>query len=592
MKLTLQYVLLTFLLANSACSFKDNAKNSESPSPRKRILLAMNDDVKSADPATANDVVSSELIGHIFEGLLGFSYLGNMGTWEPVLAESVPQVSPTQKSFVFKLKKGVLFQDDPAFPGGKGREVVAEDFVYSFKRMGDPRLSSPNVWMLEGVIEGFQNWKLEMEASSPDKRDELFQRPIKGLTAVDKHTLKIDLVEPNPQFFSILSMNHTTVVAREVVEKYGPEMAIHPVGTGAFRLKEWIKGSKIVIEKNPSYHGSNYPSEGSALAKSRNLLKDAGKALPIVDEISWDIIKEEQPRWLKFMNGELDETTLPKDHFSEAIGADGELKPELSARGFKLHKAMSLTSWWIEFNMKDPILGKNPKLRKALGYAFDRARGLNLLYNNRGMLADAPFPPVLDNLVQIKPFPYSLNLDKARALLSEAGYPGGKGLQPLVFDLRAPGTTPRQLGELIADNFSKIGVKVQIMANSFPEALEKLRTSRFQMILGGWAGDYPDPENFLQNFYSENAAPGPNSSNFMNKEYDSLYREIRPLTPSPLRSQKISRMVEILTEEAPVVYFFHSMDYRLSNSRLLNFQPNLLLYGIGKYLDVAESQKP
>ncbi len=592
MRLKYCSLALTLVVAGFIGCTKKTGTDIKTQSTEPKVLrLAFSDDVKSADPATASDIISGEMIGHIFDGLLSFSYLGEMGRWEAALAESVPEIKTGQKSFVFKIKKGVLFHDDPAFKDGIGREVVAQDFVYSMKRIGDPRVVSPNSWMLDGVIEGFREWKNEMEAAPANKRDEIFEKPIKGLTAVDSHTLKIDLTDTMPQFFSILSMTHTSVVAREVVEKYGTTVASHPVGTGPFKLKEWVRGSKILLEKNPKFREELYPKDGTDLAKTKGLLARAGQKIPFVDQVSWDIIKEEQPRWLKMMAGTLDETTLPKDYFSDTIGANGDIKPELAAQGFKLHKAMSLTSWWLEFNMKDPVLGKNAKLRKALAHAFDRKRALEILYNNRGVLADAPFPPSLEPMLKSQSYPYEFNIEKAKSLLKEAGFPDGKGLAPIVFDLRGPGTTPRQLGEFIMDAYEKIGVKVQIMANSFPEALEKLRTSRFQMILGGWAGDYPDPENFLQNFFSENAAPGPNSSNFNNKEYDKLYKEIRPMAPSVERSAKISKMVDILTEEAPIVYFFHSMDYKITHGRLQNYQPNLLHYGIGKFLDLETAAR-
>lgn len=581
------FSIFFFLCLLVACSPK--TQKSDQP---KILNLSFGDDVKSADPAQANDVVSAELNGHIFEGLLEFSYLGDLGEVEPALAETVPEFKQDTRELKFRIRKGVKFQDDPAFPEGKGREVTAADFVYSFKRVGDCREQSANSWMFDGMIEGFKQWREACENAPAEKRSEAFESPVSGLKALDSHTLMIKLSEPNPNALSILAMTHASVMAREVVEKYGPEIVTHPVGTGPFRLKEWLKGTRITVEKNPTYHGDTYPNAGNNEARQNGLLLAAGKKLPLVDGIHWHIVKEEAPHWLKLMAGQIDEGGIPKDNFAEAIGPDGNLSSALASKGFKLHKALSMTSWWIEFNMKDAVLGKNAKLRQALALAFDRSRALNLLYNGRGIIADGPFTPTLEGGSKLKPFPWTYNLEAAKAKLAEAGFPDGKGLPELTFDLRGPGTTPRQLGELMQENFSKIGVKLKILANSFPEALEKAKTSRFQIMLGGWAGDYPDPENYLAQFYTGNLAPGPNSANFQNPEYDKLYLELKTQPRGPEREKKIIRMVEILSAEVPAIFFFHSMDFRLSSPRLLNFKPHPLLYGIGKFLDLDPSKTP
>ena len=555
------------------------------------VHFSMGDDVKSADPATSNDTISAEFMGHIFEGLLGFTYLGKLGAVEPVLAESMPIFSNQNKTIKFRIKRDVFFQDDPAFPEGKGRAVTAADFVYSIKRLGDPTVSSPNWWMFDGAVDGFNEWRDAIEKAPADKRKELFEAPVKGLVDENTNTLVFHLKRSYPQILPILAMTPTAVVAREVVEKYGPEIINHPVGTGPYHLTEWIRGSKIIVEKSPKFRKEFYPAVGSDEDRQAGLLVAAGKAVPFLDAIHWDVIKEEQPRWLKFRSGQLDESGIPKDNFSDAIDATGGLNKDLASKGFVLHKAMSLTSWWLEFNLKDPVLGKNVKLRKALALAFDRARALELLYNNRGILAQSPIPTTLEGGSSLPAYPYEYNLEKAKALLAEAGFPEGKGLPQLTFDLRGPGTTARQLGELLADNYSKIGVKLAILANSFPEALEKSKTSRFQIMLGGWAADYPDPENFLQLFVSSNAAPGTNSSNFKNKTYDDLYEQMRTMLPSAARETKIKKMVEILTNEMPVAFFFHAVDYRISRKWLKNYHPHLLLYGLGKYLDVDTAEK-
>lgn len=554
--------------------------------PKKILNFSISDDVKSGDPANFNDVISAGVMGNIFDGLYGFKYLGKMGAIEPVLAEALPVYSDKNKTLTIKLKKGILFQDEAAFENGKGREVTADDVIYSFKRIGDPSGTSTNWWMFDEMIVGFNEWRSAVSKAKPEDKVSTFNKPIPGLLSSDPNTIVIKVTKPYPQLMDILSMNPTAVVAREVVEKYGPDIINHPVGTGPFKLKEWVRGSKIVIERNPTYRQDLYPSEATEEEKAHGLLEAAGKKMPFVDELQYDIIKEEQPRWLMFKSGQLAEAGIPKDNFKEAIGADGNISAELSQDGVSLHKVMSLTSWWLEFNLKDPVLGKNKNLRKAIAFAFDRAKALTLLYNDRGVLSSGPVPPAVEGGSNPPPFPYTLNLVKAKKALADAGFPNGKKLEPLTLDLRGPGQTARQFGELLQSNLAAIGIKLNVIANSFPEALEKAKTSRFQIMLSGWAADYPDPENFLALWYGPNEAPGNNSSNFHNKEFDKLYTQIRIQMPGPDREKAVRRMSQILMDEVPGVYFFHAMDYSVTRNWLKNYQPHLLLYGLGKFMDI------
>lgn len=583
------FSLLTFLMFVNffGCTPKKSVESNE-----KIVRISMGDDPKGADPAQVSDVVSAEFTGLIFEGLLQFSYLGPAGEVEAALAESLPILQDGDKTLVFRIKKDVRFQDDPAFLDGKGREINAHDFVYSFKRLADPSLLSPNWWMFDGMIVGLNEWREALKNAKPEDRQAIWDQAIAGLHANDTHSLSLRLTRPYPQIFQILAMTHASVVAREVVQRYGEEIVNHPIGTGPFKLKTWTRGSKIELVKNPNYRSNKYPEIGTQEERSEGLLEASGKKFPFLDGVDIHIFKEEQPRWLSFLSGKLDITGIPKDNYVDTIDASGQIKSELYEKGFRLQKSLSLTTWWIEFNLKDAFLGKHPKVRRALAHAFDRSRALELLFNNRGVLAGGPITPTLEGGDGLSQTAFVFDLEKAKKLLAEAGFKDGKGVPELSFDLRGPGTTNRQLAELLQENFSKLGIKMKIIGNSFPEALSKLKEARFQIMLGGWAADYPDPENFLQLFYSPNAAPGPNSSNFKNAEYDRLYEKIRTQRPSPDRVVSIRRMNQILQEEMPVVFFYHSTTYAVYREWLKNYKTHEFLYGSQKYWDLdLESQK-
>ncbi len=581
---TISFLLVAFFIVG--CT--DDRRAAEDAS-NKTLRLSFTEDVKTSDPALASDTLSAELIGNIYEGLLRFSYLGPAGQIEPALAKSLPVIRDKDQTLVFHLRTGILFHNDGCFPNSRGREVNAQDFVYSLKRLGDPRLSSPNWWMLDGMIKGLNEWREKLSTAKGDDSDRIFNEEVEGLKATGSHILQFKLTKPYPQFLQILSMTHASVVPRECVEKYKEEFSYRPVGTGPFQIVDWKRGSKIIAKKNPTFHEDFYPSVGDDEERKEGLLQAAGSPLPFVQEIQWDILKEEQPRWLKFLSGGLDVSLIPKDNFSDVINASGELKNDYKEKGFRLRKDLSLTTWWIEFNNKDALLGKNKKLRMAIAHAFDRGTALRLLHNDRGILASGPVTPTLEGGDQVNPYPYDFNLEKARKLLAEAGYPEGKGLPPLRYEMRGPNTLQRHLAEFFQKNLKEIGIQLEVNANSFPEALTKAKEGRFQIMLGGWAADYPDPENFFQNFYSKNQAPGPNTAAFVDAEYDRLYERIRTQKPGPDRMQAFQRMNQILQEDIPVIFFFHSMTYTMYRSWVLNFKQTEFLYGQGRYLDLDPS---
>jgi oligopeptide transport system substrate-binding protein len=545
---------------------------SQPQDPHKKVVqLAIKDDVKNADSTQIFDQVSAEFAAHIFEGLMGYVYDGSENHVAPRLAAQEPKISSGGKIYTFELRKDLRFQDSEVFEGGKGRIVRSSDFVYTIKRLADPRTGSSNWWSFDGMIDGLNSWRNAIEKAPDNKtRDRLFENPVAGLSAPNPTTLVLKLTKAYPQLRFILSMPHAAPVAFEAVKFYGPDIINHPVGTGPFKLKEWIRGSQIVVERNANFREVIF----------------RGRKIPSLDEIRFEIIKEEQPAWLKFLSQKLDESLIPKDSFSDAIDASGEISPKLKEKNIALYKNQSLTTWWLEFNLKDPILGKSLKLRQALACAFDRARALSLLYNNRGLLSDGPLPPSIEGSNMAPPYPYNYNLERAKTLLSEAGYPNGKGLPDFSFDLRGPSTTNRQLGELVRDNFQKIGVHLNIIANSFPEAVEKQKRARYQIMLGGWMGDYPDPENFMQLFYSPNFAPGSNSSNFKNAQYDALYNQIRTQLPGSKRAAVVGQMVQILQKEAAVAFFYHQVDYKLVQSWVLDYIPKLMPMGPTQYWDL------
>jgi oligopeptide transport system substrate-binding protein len=570
------------VLAISGCTKK------VSLDPTNTFYTSSTAKIKGLDPAFADDLYSGMETMRIYEGLLQYKYLKRPYQLEPCLAEAMPTISKDGKTYTFKLKKGVVFQDDKAFKAteGKGRELVAEDFVYSYKRLADPKLNSPMWWLFDGKIEGLNEWR--DAAQKAGKTD--YALPVSGLRAVDASTLEIKLKTRSYQFIFALAMPASGVVAKEVVEEYGAEFLNHPVGTGAFKLGEYNPSSKIVYLKNPTFRKEVYPSEGEPGDEKLGLLADAGKPLPLVDKIVMTVHVESQPQWLNFMQGNLDVAPIPKDNFAQAIsGPDKELNAEMKAKGIVLFKEPSLDITHTSFNMTDPVVGKNKLLRQAISTAINVPEEVELFYNGRAISAEGPIPPGLAGYSESLKNPYKVySLEKAKELLKKAGYPDGKGLAPLEY-LSLADTTARQMTEYFQKAMKAIGIEVKVQTFSWPEFQQSLKNKKGQMWSFAWGADYPDAENFLQLFYSKNGTPGPNDSNYSNPAFDKLYEKSLTMNDSAERTALYQKMASIVVEDTPWVFGVHRVTFGLTHPWMKNYKPHEFNHGMSKYYRIDTS---
>ena len=512
---------------------------------------------KGLDPQLADDLYAGRATGLVYEGLLQYHYLKRPYVLIPALADGMPDISQDGLTYTFKIKKGVLFQDDPSFKStqGKGRELVAEDFVYSFKRLADPKLRAGSWWIFDGRIAGLNDWR-----DLADKKGQAdYKLSVEGLKAVDRYTLQIRLVKRLSQFSYFLAMPAAFVVPREAVEHYGLEFQNHAVGTGPFRLVNFQGSSKIVYVKNPTFRKEYYPSEGAPGDEAKGLLKDAGKELPLAEKFVLNIVVEEQPRWLNFLAGKFDQVELPKDVYGKAITPNKEIAPDLKAKGISLVLVPQLEVVRDSFNMEDPVLGKNKTLRQAISLAIDSEKMGQLFFGGMVELAQGIIPPGLNGNDPAYKNPLrQYNISKAKELLAKAGYPGGKGLAPIDY-LSLSDSNSRQKSEFMQKSLSEIGVQLNVSSLTWPDFQEKIKNKKGQMWQWGWGADYPDAENFLQMFYSKNISPGPNDANYINPEFDKFYEQALNLMDGPQRTQLYKKMLMIMNEDVPYVPHYHRL---------------------------------
>ena len=584
----IQRLIATLLVLGTACSFFACTMKSKLDPPNTIHTYSIAK-IKGLDPIFADDLYSGQEVGRVYEGLLQYHYLKRPYILIPHLAEILPEVSSDGKMLTFHLKKGVLFQDDPSFKatGGKGREMTAEDVVYSWKRLADPKLSSSGWWIFDGKIIGLNEWRnASSKAGSTD-----YSQAVEGLRALDRYTVQIKLIQRSAQFLYFLAMPFSAIVPREAVDTYGKEFLNHPVGTGPFKLQEFNPSSKLVWVKNPTYRRELYPSEGEPGDKEAGLLEDAGKPLPLSDKVIVQIIIESQPQWLNFLAGKLDSSSIPKDNFSQAITASKELTLELKAKGIHLIKAPDVDITHESFNMSDPLMGKNKLLRQALSLAYDQEEVIKLFYNGRAIAAQGPIPPGLAGYDPDFTNPYrQFNVAKAKDLLAKAGYPGGKGLPPIEYATIADSTS-RQMNEFLERSLSAIGVSLKVNSYSWPEFNAAIKNRKGQMWGYAWGGDYPDAENFLQLFYSKNSSPGPNDSNYSNPEFDKLYEKSLTLQDTPERTALYRQMAKIVIEDCPWIFGSYRLAYVLVQPWLKNVKVHDFDHGRIKYYRVDASLK-
>lgn len=558
-------------------------RSQESAGSKNTIFLPVIERIKGLDPAQSSDLYSNLQVAQIYDGLYQYHYLKRPYVLETNLAEAMPEYSEGGRVVTIKIKKGVLFQDDPCFKesGGKGRELVAEDFVYSWKRLADPKVQSTGWWIFDGKIVGLNEWR--ETAQKADKAD--YTTQVEGLQATDRYTIKVKLIEPSYMFLYYLAMPFAFVVPKEAVAHYDKDFMRSPVGTGPFIYdrSESNLNAKLVFKRNPTYRPVFYPSEGEPGDKEKGLLEDTGKQLPFADELIYTVFVEDQPQWLNFMAGKLDASGIPKDNYQQAISPGKELTEEMKTKNLVLIKSPELDITHETFNMADPIIGQNKLLRQAISLAYNIDSAIELFYNGRAVPAQGPVPPGLEGYDPLYKNPYrQFNLEKAKELLAQAGFPEGKGLAPIEH-LSPASSTSRQFAEYFSKSLAAIGLQVKISQFTWPEFQAALKNKKGQMWGYAWSADYPDAENFLQLFYSKNASPGPNDSNYSNPEFDGLYEQSLKLQNSPERTELYKKMVAIVTEDCPWIFGVHRLAFQLTHPWLKNLKIHDFEHSRAKY---------
>lgn len=501
------------------------------------------------------------------------------------------------------------------------RELKADDYIYEIKRLANPKINSPIYGLMSDYIIGFREYGKTLPLSS--SFIDLRQYPLEGVVKIDDYTYQIRIKGLYPQFLFWLAMPFFAPVPWEVDRFYHePDMDDnnlsfdwYPVGTGPFLMAENNPNSRMILAKNPHYRAVYFPKEGSLKDEQKGYLKHAGELLPLIEKAVYTLEKESIPRWNKFLQGYYDTSGISTDSFDKAIQITStgmaSLSPDMEAKGMRLVQQVEPSIYYLGFNMLDNVVGgkseRARKLRQAISIAVNYDENIAIFLNGRGEPAQGPIPPGIfgyrEGAEGINPYVYRWKGDKpqrrsieiARALMRQAGYPGGKNPATghaliLHYDVPVSGG-PDDKAQLnwMQKQFARIGIALDIRATQYNRFQEKMRSGNAQLFSWAWNADYPDPENFLFLLYGGNgkvAHGGENAANYNNPNYDRLFNLMKNRSNDETRQALIDQMVEIVRHDAPWAWGIYSESLVLSQQWVSPVKANTISQNTLKYMAI------
>lgn len=568
---------LVLLITLSACGNEESGGEG--------IRLAVGGKVVSLDPAFAADTASQRMCAALFDTLLEYEYPALPYRLRPGMLAAMPEISADGFELHCTLRDDLFFVPDECFDDSvpEERRVTSADVVFSFLRIADGRNHTANYSLIRGKIAGIDDF-YRKTSNLPKGDDSCYNDAVEGFRIINDREFVIRLTRPDQRFLYVLAIPAMGIVSRKACLYYG-DISEHPVGSGPFRLEEWIREYKISLLRNPDYRLQYFPEAEN--------LNDRSRPLPLAERIECFCIRQNQSAWLLFLQGGLDVFPLARENADVVVNLeDGSVAciPELAAKGIEPLRSPALEIQYIGFNMSDPVLGSNVLLRRALSMALNRGR-LAEFYENLVQPAGSPLPPGVPEMPEGFFSPWCVYDPAAAAeLLVAAGYPGGKDPATgrslhLTLDLNGNSAQHRQTGEIFASDMAKIGVTVEPVLNNSPRFFQKLASGEVELFRLSWQGDYPDCENFLQLFTSD-LVGGANRSGYSNTAYDMLYREYLLLEPGAEREEKIKDLLQQVTDDCPWICESVPVAYILKHSRLVNLFPHEFSFGAWKYLAV------
>ena len=555
------------------------------------------------DPAELSDLYSSTVVANIFDTPLAYDYLARPVKLVPNTLEAMPVVTENGTLYTMRVKPGIHFAPDEAF-NGKKRELVAEDYVYSIKRLFDPRKKSPNLYQFEGWIAGMD--EPLARARKLNRFD--YDAPVEGLRALDRYTWQVRLKQPNYNFLYYLAYcNVSCALAREVDEFYGDKISEHPVGTGPYRLAFWKRSSKMIFEANPNYREDIYDPQPAADDERAQAIaaKMRGRKLPLVGRIEVAVIEEQQPRYLAFLNNEMDFLERMNAEFAHITIPNNDLAANLKRRGIDMDRVPGMELTYSYFGMKDPIVGgyspEKIALRRAIVLGQDVGAEVTVARKNQAIAAQSPIGPGATGYdPDFRSTATEYNPAKSKALLDMYGYidcdgdgwrdlprkQAGDECKPFSIEYAsAPTAQQKPLDENWKKNMDAIGIRMTFRKEKWPDLLKASKAGKLQMWGLGWSATTPDADAFFVMLYGPNSGQA-NHSRFDVPEFNRLYEQSKRLPHGPERDAVYREMNRIFLVYAPWRLGTHRIYTDIWHPWTVGFKRHPVMRGWWKYVDI------
>ncbi|MBI3221704.1 MAG: ABC transporter substrate-binding protein [Nitrosomonadales bacterium] len=638
------------------------------------LYTAFTERPKHLDPAQAYSENEYEFLAQIYAPPLQYHYLKRPYQLVPLAAGAMPAVRYLDKQrkplpdsapaeqiaftvYEIHIKPNMRYQPHPAlardaqgklryehitpndlhdihalsdFPERGTRTVTAADYSHQIRRLAHPQLHTPIAGVMSEYIVGFKEYAASLQQAvkqNPGAFLDVDAYPLPGVQVVDEHTYRIEIIGKYPQFAYWLAMPFFAPMPPEAERFYAQDgmrernltLDWWPIGSGPYYLSENNPNRRMVMSRNPYYDSERYPAEGEPGDAGAGLLADAGKPLPLIDEVVFSLEKETIPYWNKFLQGYYDASGISSDSFDQAVqvavGGEANVTDEMKAQGIRLSTSVSTSTMYTGFNWLDKTIGGSDerarKLRRAIAIAVDFEEFVSIFANGRGIPAQSPIPPGIFGYREgeaglnryvydwVGGAPKRKSIEEARRLLAEAGYPNGidaQTHQPLVINLdtTSSGMGDKSRLDWLRKQFEKINLQLVVRSTDYNRFQDKIRKGDTQMFYFGWNADYPDPENFLFLLHGAQAKVskgGENAANYSNPEYDRLFEQMKNMDNGPARQQIIDQMLEILRRDSPWLWGFHPKSYVLQHGWLHNVKANVMANNKLKYWRIDAAQR-
>ncbi|WP_151834344.1 ABC transporter substrate-binding protein [Acinetobacter junii] len=572
--------------------------NAKTPAQADKVLrIAFEAPDDGFDMVKTFNFYSGNVADVIFERLLQYDYLANPVKLVPATAQSMPVIKENGKVYIFKIKPSIYFTADPAFKGQR-RELIAEDYVYSVKRILDPKNHSSSYAFIDQKIVGAN--ALVEQAKQTGRFN--YDAKIERVKALDRYTLQFTLTQPDYNFPYILAYSTFGATAREVVDYYKDRLGMHPVGTGPYMLSKYVPRSKIELVANPDYRGFVWNFKSTGTAWDNQLVKEmTGKKMPQIGKVNISIIEEEQSRWLAFQSKQLDFDKLTSSSIPKVLDQNNQLKPAMRQKGIRLYPNKEAEITYTMLNMRDPIIGGNNldkiALRRAIAMSFNVDEYIRILRKGQAVKAEMLVPAGVNGHNPKYRSSIGYNPSLANKLLDHFGYkkgadgyrnlPNGKAL---VLKINTEsGSSSVMYSELWKKNLDAIGVRADFRVSNFADNLKAATQCQYMIWGGAWHADYPEGENFTQLLYGPNVGRG-NQSCYSSSAYDGLYKQAMQQPPEKRMPyyEKMSRQIEA---DNPLIL----QDTRIRNwviqSHVQGFKAHPIMNSNWQYLDIASPRQ-